>query len=388
MLLTEKRNTPFHKHVFLPKVDVLPNMYDQVKRVLRAPTRSVPLYTLLSITLTALLSVHPQLPLPQHTVPKYVPTYPYLGRLFRPAADCAITIKPRVRSSYAPLAIPSRSIPDSEVRPSSQVLHPRGDLYFLVDGMMFKVHSYFFKRESKIFLDNTTPPDPSTSEETKEDEGRSEDRAIRLLDVSVQDFEKFLWVFYNPKYDIYDADIDWWFSILKLAHKWDFPIVKEFALRELRRRESEIPLVTRIVLYQEFEAPQNIWCLSFPSFCAREYGLTDGETLALGFELACRVWKTREALRNPAGTSPLPSGLTDTDCFSVVSEVMDLPPYPTSTASTAIPETKMEAEDTRPDASEDTAPAPNVKDTDKKKQKQKQKQKELYHRLRYVQSHL
>ncbi|KAJ3514298.1 hypothetical protein NMY22_g14781 [Coprinellus aureogranulatus] len=254
---------------------------------------------------------------------------------------------------------------------------PGGDLYFLVDGIMFKVHSYFFKRESKIFLDNTTPPDPSTSEETKEDEGRSEDRAIRLLDVSVQDFEKFLWVFYNPKYDIYDANIDWWFSILKLAHKWDFPIVKEFALRELRRRESEIPLVTRIILYQEYEAPPEYLVPLFSELCAREYGLTDGETLALGFELACRVWKTREALRNPGGASPLPSGLTDTDCFSVVSEVMDLPPYPTSTVSTAIPETKTEVEDTLPDASEEAAPAPNVKDTDKKKQKQKQKQKEL-----------
>ena len=59
-------------------------------------------------------------------------------------------------------------------------------------------------------------------------------------------------------YDTYDADIYSFFSILKLAHRWDFPEVTKFALRELKRRESEIPVVKLIRLYEEYEAPPEL----------------------------------------------------------------------------------------------------------------------------------
>jgi hypothetical protein len=131
----------------------------------------------------------------------------------------------------------------------------------------------------------------------------------------------------SSTYDIYDADIYVWFTILKLAHKWEFPVVKDFALRELRRREAEIPLVTRIKLYQDYEAPPEYLVPLFSQLCSREIGPTDEETAELGSELMCQVWRAREVLRSAGGSSPLPSGVTPKDTYAVVSEVMTLPAY-------------------------------------------------------------
>lgn len=58
---------------------------------------------------------------------------------------------------------------------------------------MFKVHSYFFRREAKSFftkLDAKSPGDDTTK-------GQSEDTAIIIENATIYEMEKFLWVFYN-----------------------------------------------------------------------------------------------------------------------------------------------------------------------------------------------
>jgi len=83
-----------------------------------------------------------------------------------------------------------------------------GDLHFLVssqhgdrfvvykirqlDNQLFRVHRFFFERESRKFRDAFLVP---TSERFRK--GDTESTAI-ILDVAVQDFEKLLGVFYNP----------------------------------------------------------------------------------------------------------------------------------------------------------------------------------------------
>lgn len=101
----------------------------------------------------------------------------------------------------------------------------------------------------------------------------------------------------------------------------------EFALRELRRRESEVPLVTRIRLYQEYEAPAEYLVPLFGQLCAREVPPTNEEIAELGYEQMCYVWRAREALRFPEGLSPMPADSTQADVYSVVSQVMGLPFY-------------------------------------------------------------
>ncbi|KAJ2921893.1 hypothetical protein H1R20_g15201, partial [Candolleomyces eurysporus] len=209
-----------------------------------------------------------------------------------------------------------------------------GDLFVLIDDVLFKIHSYFFQREARTFFDdppaNGAAPEPAVGDA----KGRSEDRPIRILDVTVEEFEQFLWVFYNPRYDIYDAPIASWFSILRLAHRWDFPVVKDFALRELKRREKEVPLVTRIRLYQDHGAPPEYLVPLYGELCSRDLTPTEEEATELGFERMYRVFKARELLRSPADASgndpplsPLPEGMTEEETYPTIEKVFGLPPY-------------------------------------------------------------
>ncbi|KAJ2915208.1 hypothetical protein MD484_g5192, partial [Candolleomyces efflorescens] len=208
-----------------------------------------------------------------------------------------------------------------------------GDLFVLIDDVIFKVHSYFFKREARNFFEDG-PTDGASGQSVRDCDGRTEDQPIRILDVTVQEFEQFLWVFYNPRYSIYDAPIAAWFSILKLAHRWDFPIVKAFALRELRRREQEVALVTRIRLYQDYEAPPEYLVPLYAELCARDLTPTEDEAMELGFERMYRVFKARELLRSPVDpsdescVSPLPEGVTEEATFPTIEAIFGLPQYP------------------------------------------------------------
>ncbi|RXW16652.1 hypothetical protein EST38_g9202 [Candolleomyces aberdarensis] len=209
-----------------------------------------------------------------------------------------------------------------------------GDLYVLIEHVLFKIHSYFFKREARNFFDDGPADDTNSRPHSGEiDHGTSEDKAIRILDVTVEEFEQFLWVFYNPYYNIYNAPIASWFTILKLAHRWDFPGVKAFALRELKRRELEVPLVTRIRLYQDYEAPPEYLVPLYGELCARDLTPTEDEAMELGFERMYRVFKARELLRSPVEASdsgplcPLPEGLTEEATYPTIEEVFGLPPY-------------------------------------------------------------
>ena len=63
-----------------------------------------------------------------------------------------------------------------------------------MDNVQFKVHKYFFERESAYFAPKlTTPASPGTPLQ-----GSGDGIAIVLDDVTADEFARFLWVFYNP----------------------------------------------------------------------------------------------------------------------------------------------------------------------------------------------
>jgi hypothetical protein len=99
---------------------------------------------------------------------------------------------------------------------------PGGDLYFLVgidrrpgassvlinsqvEHYHFRVHRYFFERESAYFQAKLlTPANPGAPQQ-----GTSEANAIVLEGVKASEFERLLWVFYNPcvlLYPLYVCD--------------------------------------------------------------------------------------------------------------------------------------------------------------------------------------
>ena len=84
---------------------------------------------------------------------------------------------------------------------------PGGDLFILVDNTLFRIHSYFFRRESQNWrnlLGTTTT-------------GRTADAPLILNNefplrplATPSLFANFRWVFYNPRYSIYEASSATW----------------------------------------------------------------------------------------------------------------------------------------------------------------------------------
>ena len=63
-----------------------------------------------------------------------------------------------------------------------------------IDHIQFRVHRYFFERESLYFRNYLTVPASPGAVRT----GVNDSNAIILDDVKASEFELFLWVFYNP----------------------------------------------------------------------------------------------------------------------------------------------------------------------------------------------
>lgn len=66
-------------------------------------------------------------------------------------------------------------------------------------NQLFRVHRYFFERESRYFRDRiTSPPGSPEADQPSHGRGDSDSSAIVLNPVAAEDFEKFLGIFYNP----------------------------------------------------------------------------------------------------------------------------------------------------------------------------------------------
>lgn len=66
-------------------------------------------------------------------------------------------------------------------------------MYKQAGGFLFRIHQYFFVRESAEFRDMLSVPSTRGTELM----GTSDASAIPLPNVSKEEFESFLWLFYN-----------------------------------------------------------------------------------------------------------------------------------------------------------------------------------------------
>lgn len=63
-----------------------------------------------------------------------------------------------------------------------------------VENYIYRVHRYFFERESAWFREKLGAPAPAG----QTPKGSSDANPFPLEEVAADDFSKFLWVFYNP----------------------------------------------------------------------------------------------------------------------------------------------------------------------------------------------
>ncbi|KAF8271084.1 hypothetical protein EI94DRAFT_634469 [Lactarius quietus] len=195
-----------------------------------------------------------------------------------------------------------------------------GDAFFNVENTLFRVHRYFFARDSSWFRDRLPYP-PPPGETAK---GSSENLPLVLEGISKTEFERFLWVFYNPKYSIYDASIEEWASILKLAHLWEFIEVKELAVRGLE--SLQIPSLQKVVLYQKYDVDRNLLQAAFTALTVRDETLTIEEGRELGLETALQVARARETARAPrrVGNPRSPINLAGVELDALINDIFSI----------------------------------------------------------------
>ncbi|KAJ3811354.1 hypothetical protein F5876DRAFT_75909 [Lentinula aff. lateritia] len=191
-----------------------------------------------------------------------------------------------------------------------------GDLFFQAENSLFKVHRYFFDRESPKFQDMLSRPPPT---------GQTPYGSLNnpvVLDVTSEEFQQLLWVFYNPVYTYEEAKLEDWATILSLACHYKFPEVKRLAVRNLDK--FNLDLVEQISLYQEYKVDEDLLIPLYAQLCARDRTLSLLETHKLGYETAVMVFQAREHLRSPAdrGKSPLPDDIEEGEVEDTIRDLM------------------------------------------------------------------
>jgi hypothetical protein len=84
-------------------------------------------------------------------------------------------------------------------------------------------------------------------------------------------------------------------QILKLAHKWQFPEVKNLAVREIEKKTLDD--VQKIVLYHEYGIDHLLLVPAYTSLCTRHEPITVGEGILLGLRTAIALVTARERIK-------------------------------------------------------------------------------------------
>ena len=129
------------------------------------------------------------------------------------------------------------------------------------------------------------------------------------------------------KYSIYNASVEDWTVILRLAHKWSFHEVKDLAVRELERLDS--PDIDRIVAYHDCEVDRNLLIPRYAALCHRERPLELEEGMRLGLETTLMIARAREFARGsltPSGArSPTAASLARDEMITLIRELFGIP---------------------------------------------------------------
>ncbi|KAJ7115563.1 hypothetical protein C8R43DRAFT_1078304 [Mycena crocata] len=189
------------------------------------------------------------------------------------------------------------------VKPHDSYFFDGGDLHIIAEDREFRVHRYFFERDSARFR-ALLAPGPSPGQPRQ---GSSHLTAIKLQDVTAKDFEKFLWVFYNPTYSLYDATVSDWSCILRMGHDWQFAEVEKLAVRELEK--TSISPIERVALYQKHDVSEDLLIPHYAALCMRGFPLDFDESEKLGMTTVVLINQAMHSIHTPqngsGGSSPI-----------------------------------------------------------------------------------
>ncbi|KAF8160087.1 hypothetical protein BJ912DRAFT_357882 [Pholiota molesta] len=210
----------------------------------------------------------------------------------------------------------STSCPNKQYSRHSEYYIPDANLHLLVDNMLFRVHSFFFERDSAKFravLEAPIAPNTARS-------GSSDSKPIVIKNSSPSEFARFLFIFYNPTYSDYtDLSASDWTSVLKTACEHEFVEVQNCAIRGLQT--CDLTTVDRIYIYELYKADPKYIVPLYVEMAKREEAPTDEEVKRLGSDTSLLIFRLREYLRSRPGLSrksPLPANVNDDDAIDAV----------------------------------------------------------------------
>ncbi|KAI5988173.1 hypothetical protein EDD15DRAFT_1388803 [Pisolithus albus] len=181
---------------------------------------------------------------------------------------------------------------------------------------LFRVHRHFFERESEFFSHYFTASE----------EADGTDNKPFVLDVKSEDFAKFLWVWYNPRYRYGGESKETWLAIITLATRWGFGSMRELAIRQLER--FSMSPVDRIALYKEHNIDKKLLLPSYIDLCKSPTLPSPADAKRLQLETILRLADARErALLRAAEhgcVSPTSSVLENDELATIISQVFEM----------------------------------------------------------------
>lgn len=205
----------------------------------------------------------------------------------------------------------------SPVHHHSEYYLKDGNITFLVGDTLFRVHRHFFEVESQFFVKEF---------EKAPKEGTSDSSAFRLEKVTVEDFAKFLWVWYSPSYRREIKPKDHWLTILELSTVWQFPEMKKLAVDELQKLDIEP--IEKITTYDRYQIDKSLLLPAYKLLCKRagRMSIVEGEQLKLHTVLGIQEARER-AIRSAAEggcRSPTSADADDEELERILIDVFSL----------------------------------------------------------------
>jgi len=197
-----------------------------------------------------------------------------------------------------------------------------GNVCFLVEGTTFRLHRHFFERESAYFREKLGPA-------TEGEDGSSSSPYI-IHDVKIDEFAQFVWVWYNPSYSFSRKGKDQWLTILKLATQWEFPEIRNLAIRQLER--LNLQPIEKIALYKQYKVNHNLLLPSYMLLCRNGKLPSHEEGKRLSLDTVLRIASAREKILLTAMESgcktPTTASTPDDVTKAIIADFFDLTPLP------------------------------------------------------------
>ncbi|TFY58451.1 hypothetical protein EVG20_g8146 [Dentipellis fragilis] len=186
-------------------------------------------------------------------------------------------------------ASPKSHLPPSTLLPG--IKHARfcfedANVTFLVEGFLYCVPKYFFRRDSlyfrTLFLDHP-------------DKGADLATPIRLDDVKCSEFDALLSILYPMHFHECELKtVEAWTSVLRLSTEWSFPSLRTLAIDRLLPIASP---VDKVVLGRTYGI--DAWLQpGFVALCDRPQLPTMDEAIRLGFRDTMLIMAVRESMRS------------------------------------------------------------------------------------------